>query len=181
VVSKHSDGAIGQKKELDYLLSKLTNQNISKKIFPIIVDEITLSELPECIRYINGLILNAFNVKSCAYQTAVQFFPEKFSEYNKLQWKYPKPGQLLQVCRIDEYMEDELDIGDLLYFRRISPIGLFECYAPKIKGRFWISASNVCISSELNEDNSFEKNNVPEKFRVDAIIEAEKLYFRTKT
>lgn len=181
VVSNHSDGADGQKKELDYFLSKQTNQNISKKIFPVFVDEVALSELPECIRNINGLFLNAFNVKTCAFQTADLFFPEKFTEYNKLQWKYPKPGQLLQVCRTNKYIEDELDIGDILYFRRISPMGLFECYVPKIKGRFWICPSNVCISSEIDEDNSYEKNNVPEKFRIDAIIEAEKQYFKIKT
>ena len=40
-------------------------------------------------------------------------------------------------------IEEYFDIGDKLYFRAVSPIGLFKCYAPKLNKLFWIAPQNV--------------------------------------
>ena len=36
-----------------------------------------------------------------------------------------------------------MTLKDLLYFRRLSPLGLFECYSPKLGDLFWILPENV--------------------------------------
>ena len=42
-----------------------------------------------------------------------------------------------------ENIEEFFELGDVLYFKSISPMGLFECYAPKIEGLFWIAPEYV--------------------------------------
>ncbi len=78
---------------------------------------------------------------------------------------------------MDEIIEQYFDFGDLLYFRRISPLGLFECYSPKINDLFWIYPPNVCLSDIVDEDGTFERENVPQKFRISTMIMAEYHYY----
>ena len=49
----------------------------------------------------------------------------------------------LAVRNIDQGIGEYLTQKDLLYFRRLSPLGLFECYSPKLKALFWILPENV--------------------------------------
>jgi len=180
IFSKHSKNALGQQREFDFVLKQIKGRNINIKIFPIILGDIRFSDLPRNIKHINGLYLNSYNIKTCAFKITNFFFPEIFNEFNKKEWKYPKPGQWLQVCKIDEMIEQYFDIGDLLYFRRISPLGLFECYSPKINDLYWIYPPNVCISSIVDEDGTFEREKVPEKFRITTMIMAEYQYYNKK-
>jgi hypothetical protein len=61
----------------------------------------------------------------------------------------PRPGTWLQVSRLDEVIQHDVALGDKLYFRAISPLGLFECYAPKLQTRFWIEPKNVQVVTDL--------------------------------
>ena len=65
-------------------------------------------------------------------------------------------------------------IGDKLYFRRISPMGLFECYFPKINGLFWISPKNVKRTEIIDEDGLLERENVPLKYRFMTLVDCER-------
>ena len=97
--------------------------------------------------------MDAYNVQSVAQKLAWQLFPDIADAERGEPWKCPKPGQWLEVCRIDRLVEEYFKKGDLLYFRRLSPLGLFECYAPTLNGLFWIGPEDV-RSCDIAKDES---------------------------
>ena len=101
------------------------------------------SELPPVLRQVNGFRLDAHTVASTAHKVARTFFPGLFDDASDRAWHCPKPGQWLEVRHVEPGIERHLARKDLLYFRRLSPMGLFECYSPKLNERFWILPENV--------------------------------------
>jgi len=165
IVSDYTKKAKGQKREITLILKKMINSKFQHIIFPIVMNDFPFSKLPKSISYINGLSLSAFNVKSVALEIAKTFFPELFKKTRSPKWEYPKPCEWLEVCSLDGYIESYCDIGDKLYFRRISPMGLFECYFPKIDGLFWISPKHVKRTEIVDDNGEIEREQVPVKFR----------------
>ena len=143
-VSVHSRDAHGQHRELQRFIEKV-QQNPGKefRLLPIVIGCLSFSELPDVLRRVNGVRLDAHTVESTANQVALTFFPDLFDDARDEPWKCPKPGQWLEVHHVEPGIEKCFTRGDLLYFRRLSPLGLFECYAPKLKGSFWILPENV--------------------------------------
>ena len=174
MVSDYTKKAKGQRRELTLILSKMFRSKFQPIIFPIVINNVPFSKLPKKIKYINGLQLSAFNVKSVALEIANTFFPELFQKSKSPKWEYPKPCEWLEVSCLDGYIEKYCDIGDKLYFRRISPMGLFECYFPKINGLFWISPKNVKRTEIIDEDGLLERENVPLKYRFMTLVDCER-------
>ena len=78
----------------------------------------------------------------------------------------PQPGTWLEVSDLDSVCEEEgLALGDKLYFRVITSLGLFECYAPKLGRRFWIDPENVQAVTDLASVHALEQE-VPAIYRI---------------
>ena len=75
------------------------------------------------------------------------------------------PGDWLKVSNIDEFIGTHVALGDKLYFRTLSPMGLFECYSPKLKELFWIAPENVSISLDFEDDKQSELD-IPKEYKV---------------
>ena len=70
-----------------------------------------------------------------------------------------------KVSNIDEFIGNHMALGDKLYFRTLSPMGLFECYSLKLKGLFWIAPENVSISLDFEDDKQNELD-IPKEYKV---------------
>ena len=175
VASEHSINATGQHRELEIALDRVRQENTPPQFLPIVIDQVRFESLPEALRCINGLRLDTYTIKSTAQEIARRFFPELSTAEKSRDWKYPRPGQWLEVCNLDPWIEEKFDIGDQVYFRRISPLGLFECFSPKLKGLFWFASHNLRISDTLDEDGKLERQIVPRSFRYDASYDFERI------
>jgi len=172
-VSESTVNAEGQSEELKIILSKIKEADISDKILPVVLRDTEFSSLPAELRKINGERLDIYNIKSFARNIVKRFFPELVGEYSNKEWHFPKPGDWLEITELDEQIEGYFDIGDSLYFRRISPIGLFECYSPKINELFWIFHENVKPKID-NLEGLF----VPWEFSISGMVHFERMGYR---
>lgn len=171
VVSKSTADAKGQKQELELALQKFEPHAGSGKIMPVLInDGASFSSLPEVLRNKNGLVLDAWTVKSVAWKIATRAFPRASEEELSRPWKYPTPGQWLVVSCLDDIVAQHFDIGDKLYFRALSPMGLMECYAPKLQDLFWIAPDHVKASSDTEEDKKLEAT-IPRSYTVTGMLE----------
>lgn len=175
VASNHSLDAKGQHRELQLALDRLKAAGVPPRMVPVLIDDIGFLSLPEELSRVNGLRLDAHTVKSTAHDVAKTFFPELVAKEKTQDWKYPKPGQWLEVCNIDQWIEERFDLGDRVYFRRISPLGLFECYSPKLAGLFWFASHNLRATDVVDEDGRLERQDVPWSYRYSASYDFEKL------
>jgi hypothetical protein len=161
VASEDTVAAEGQHRELNLVL----NLKESGSIFPIVTGDLKFSDLPEKIRHINGERLTGNNVKTIAQSIARVFFPQLFLDTMSPKWEYPRPGEWLEISKLDTVIEEYADIGDKVYFRRISPMGLFECYFPRIKSLFWFYPDNLKRTEIIDDDGKMEDEKVPLQYR----------------
>ena len=173
--SRFSKDAQGQHRELALALGKIRTVKANLRAFPVVLDDVGFRHLPAELAAINGVRLDAFSVKSTAFAIARTFFPELLETHKIQEWRYPRPGQWLEVCQIDPWIEEYFDLGDRVYFRRLSPLGLFECYSPSHGGLFWFAPLNLRISDVLDEGLSLEHEKVPRRYRYDTSIECERI------
>jgi hypothetical protein len=164
IVSENTLSAAGQLKELQLALDKIEPLSSADKIMPIFVNGANPAQAPVPLQHKTGPFLGARNVKNVALRVTKRAFPALLESKITEPWKFPVPGEWLKVIDLDDYISDYFDIDDKLYFRRISPMGLFECYAPKIKGLFWIAAENVSPSYDIEEDKDLESA-MPTEFK----------------
>jgi hypothetical protein len=176
IVSEHSIKAAGQQRELETAIELINSTRPDLEIVPVIVGEINFSDIPEPIKHINGLFLDAGNKRSVALEIAKLLSPDILKE--DWGWRYPHPCQWLEVCNLDQWTEEYFDLGDLVYFRRLSPMGLFECYSPKTNELFWFYSDNLRPATFIDEDGSYEREHVPEEFRVSTMLMKE--FFKKK-
>ena len=179
VVSKHTKKSKGQKQELNHAINLITSSHPHISILPIIIGDISFSDVPEQINHINGIHLDIYNIKTVTIQISKTVNPDLSPK--EWEWKYPLPCQWLEVSNLDQWTEEYFDLGDKVYFRRLSPMGLFECYSPKLEGLFWFYSKNLCPSSIVDEDGTYEKEHVPEKYRVSTLLEIERKYYNKIT
>ena len=175
VASKHTLDAKGQHYELQLVIDRLKKTNVGLRMFPVLIDDIGFGGLPEELSHVNGLRLDAYTVKSTAYEIATTFFPELVGTEKSKEWKYPRPGQWLEVCNINHWIEERFDLGDRVYFRRISPLGLFECYSPKLADLFWFAPHNLRATDIVDEDGTLERQDVPQRYRYSASYDFERV------
>lgn len=170
-ISERTNRSEGQIREFD-IASKF-----EKKVFPVIIEPVSfpfiIGRLDQLTR-INGIELNSHNVQSKALEIVRTFFPELDPSKVSSEWKYPKPADWLEVCNLDVYIDADFNLGDEVYFRRISPMGLFECYAPKIDGLFWFWPPNLKPASFVDEERIIEREKVPYKYRISFMFEIER-------
>ena len=152
VISDNTPNASGQQKEIELVFNKIKPITSELRIMPLFIEGAEPSHCPEPLRLQNGEFLNASNIQTIARKIAKHNFPILFERNCNKPWKYPIPGEWFEISDLDGIVEEHFDIGDKLYFRTISPMGLFECYSPKIKGLFWISPENVKRSTEISHD-----------------------------
>ena len=173
--SKETPKAEGQSREINIAL-KHSEKNKDVNILPISIDEPCFSQLPKDIKFINGDTLTAYNVKSIAKAIVNRFFTEN-DKTNIIEWNYPVPGDWLEVVNFDEYVEEDLDIGDKLYFRKISPLGLFECYFPKLNNFYWVCHEHVAKYAGKKDLELLNKS-VPFEFTILNMVEIEERAWR---
>ena len=171
--SVHSRGSTGQHRELQMAVEKIVKhgQKNEFRLLPIVLDDLPFEELPPPLNRVNGVRLNVYNVESMAQKVAQDCFPDLFDTSRDDPWKCPRLGQWLEVCKLDQGIEEYFNRGDLLYFRRLSPLGLFECYSPDLNELFWISPENVRASGNSQD----ECPPVPQQFRYMTSFEYEML------
>ena len=170
VASEYSRDAGGQHRELQKAVEKVRKGGGREfRLLPIVARGVDFSEIPAVLRHINGIRLDAHTVASTAHEVARTFFPDLFDDARDVPWHCPKPGQWLEVHRISPGIERYFVRGDLLYFRRLSPIGLFECYSPKLNGLFWIMPENVRACGIARH----KCPSVPREYRYETSIEHE--------
>jgi len=174
-ISSYTADAQGQKRELEIAFNKIQQTRLETRIFPLALRNTSFSAFPEKLQRINGYRLDAFDVMTIARKISMKFFPELFREQLESEWRYPVPGQWVEVCELDGLIEEYFDIGDQLYFRRISPLGLFECYSPKIKELFWIGSEWVKPSLATGESETEREKQVPYVYQISGMIEIEQL------
>ena len=172
--SKDSPNAKGQHRELGLAMDRILKTKAELRMLPIVIG-VEFGELPDELSRINGLRLDAYTVKSTAYEIATEYFPDLLGAETNREWKCPRPGQWLEVCRIDQWIEEHFDLGDRVYFRRLSPLGLFECYSPKLQGLFWFSPKNLRDSGVADEGGALERENVPNRYRYGTSIDFERI------
>ena len=173
VVSNNTPNAQGQQKELELALDKVKAEAGVGRIFPVIVGDTQFSSLPEKLRYKNGLSLDSHSIKSNALKIAQLVCPDRLDcEMNRL-WKHPIPGEWLEVSNLDTLLEEDFNVGDPLYFRQISPMGLFECYSPSIAGLFWIMPDNVKMATDPNRYETLERS-IPFIYTVGGLLEVQR-------
>lgn len=170
VVSDSTPNASGQQQELELVLNKIEPVTSSSRIIPLFIDGTNPSNYPEPLRQKNGDFLNGGNVKTVARKITKHAFPSLFKQKSEKPWNYPIPGNWLKISNLDGTIEQYFDIGDTLYFRTVSPIGLFECYSPKIEGLFWIAPENVNPFLESEDTKELEKQ-VPHVYTVSGMID----------
>ena len=170
VASENSRDAGGQHRELGMAVEKVRKGGGREfQLLPIVAQGLDFSEIPAELRRINGVRLDAHTVASTAHMVARTFFSDLFENAIDIAWHCPKPGQWLEVHRVEPGIERYLAQGDLLYFRRLSPMGLFECYSPKLNDLFWIMPENVRACG-ISQD---ECPSVPWEYRYMTSIEHE--------
>jgi len=157
-VSAYTENAEGQKRELEIALEKFEELDIINRVFPLALRDTPWSVFPEKLRHINGERLDAYNVKTISFNIASRLFPQLFEEHRAKEWKFPVPGEWLEICGMHEIIEEYFEIGDVLYFKSISPMGLFECFAPKINELFWIAPEYVRPAIVTERIEEIEKN-----------------------
>jgi len=150
MVSSETTTATGQQREL--MLAA------ESKIMPIFTGGAGPKDAPEQLSKINGEFLDAHCVKELAVKVAKHQFPDLFAGQSTQPWRYPLPGEWLEVINLTGNIGRYFDLEDKLYFHSISPIGLFECYAPKIHDLFWIAPENVKPSYDKEKNKELERN-----------------------
>lgn len=175
VASQYSRDAMGQHRELQLVRDRIAKTGSTLRMIPVVVDDVAFNDLPDELRRINGLRLDARTVKSTAHELATMFFPDLVESERHREWKYPLPGQWLEVCNLDQWIEEHFELGDQVYFRRISPLGLFECYSPKLRGLFWFAAHNLRPTGITDEGGELERQRVPKSYRYSASYDFEQV------
>ena len=175
IVSPRTANAEGQDRELELALTKITEGGGEFRMIPIVVHGGRFSDLPEVLRRVNGESLDCYTVSSTACKIAETFFPDLVESSGNEPWKCPRPGQWLEVCHINYTIEEFFEAGDRVYFRRLSPLGLFECYAPKINGLFWFAPQHLKASGIVDEGGALERTEVPHSYRYATSYEYERV------
>lgn len=166
VVSEETSSSDGQQHEL-----KLAHKS---KILPLFIGGIDPKLASEGLGNINGDFLDAHNVKELGLKIVRHQFPDLFQTRMAQPWRYPLPGEWLEVINLNANLSQYFDIGDKLYFRAISPIGLFECYAPRINDCFWIAPENVATSFDKDANKELERD-IPYRYTVMGMIQIDQL------
>lgn len=151
----------GQIKEL--ALSK----KWSRPIVPGWIGDTNRSAVPE-LQTTNGERLGqGYSVRRFAWILITQICPKQSAP-----WLFPKPGDFLKVIKLDNLEKHSVSLYDLMYFRQLSPMGLFECFHVEGNRLFWISPDNVEFAGY-----GFEGPEIPKKYRYGSLAEAQRQWW----
>ncbi len=142
IVSAGSTASAGQQRELNLARDAIRTTRSDLQIIPLALD-VDFQRLPSWLGSINGFVVDRTHVPALACTLAEQMFPEALKLRDAEPWRFPRPGEWLKVIAIDDYIDHHFRVGDEVYFRRISPMGFFECFCPQIDGLFWFYPPNL--------------------------------------
>lgn len=128
LISEHSGEALGQQREFAMCLDRVRREKTTDFIVPLLRDGCRFADLPEQLRAISGEQIDCYNIRTVSQDIAHRFFPSVVGEKYEHGYVCPHPGQWLEIAKVDAHIEDKHSVGDLVYFRQLSPLGLFECY-----------------------------------------------------
>jgi hypothetical protein len=167
LVSNETVSSQGQRKELEMAVRRI-QESYPLKLLPLAVGGVSFSSFPPPLDHTNGARLDGHNVQTVAAEIARRYFPEFVEKWKTAPWHYPIPGQWLEACGLGSALEEYFHLGDKVYFRRLSPMGLFECYAPQIHGLFWFAPENLRPTETPGASDE-----VPREFQILAMIRRE--------
>ena len=144
IVSDASVKSEGQRRELELARDAIRGTNPGLLIVPLAIDG-EFRCLPTWLQGINGFAIHRAHISTVACTLAEQLFAELIEERCKAPWRYPRPGEWLTVIAVDECTDQDFQVGDEVYFRRISPMGFFECFCPQIDDLFWFYSRNLGV------------------------------------
>jgi len=174
--SHNSKKSQGQLKELEIL--KKTDSNPKPALVPVILEGAVKEDLPEQIRNVNYEKLDGYRFSSFTLRIIRAFFPSKSEEYVSNQWLYPRPSDWLEIIELYGDMEQYFNLKDKIYFRKISPLGLLECYSPQINGLYWVPSRTVRIVNMSEEESEARESEIPQEYTILAMIDAEATGFQ---
>lgn len=158
----------GQRRELEIALAAIRDANHPITIVPLVIDDVDFALLPEPLNSTNGFRLERHHAPTIAQRLAEQLYPETLGSQSHV-WRFPRPGEWLEICALDEAIDTRFAVSDRVYFRRISPMGFFECYCPQVHGLFWFLPAN--LRTGLGRDPDLE-DCVPPRYRASRQFEA---------
>lgn len=174
-MSHASGDSAGQKREIDTAVAMMKSAGGEQRILPIVLRDTPYEALPAELRWVNGLQMDAGNVAITAQKIVERFYPRHLEDSSQSPWHFPRPGRWLRVTRLEDRIEEHLAVGDLLCFHAVSPLGLFECYSPKLGTLFWI-IPDVVIDARLSPDEADELDRqTPYEFSTRGRIDIERL------
>ncbi len=167
MLSTDSPSARGQQREFEMCLDRVRATKDADFLVPLILDDdLQFGDLPEELSSINGERLDAFNIRSVTESLAHRYFPTLVGDRFRHGYVCPTPGDWLQIAKFDARIESGFSVGDVLYFRQLSPMGLFECYCPRTGGLTWIDRSNLRPA-----DSHPDSDDVPRVYQVGTLVE----------
>lgn len=180
LASRFTRDSQGQHRELQMALHRMSLAGTPAPLFAIIIleveppycfEDVVYSELPPELRRRHGLTISRGDRHLAAYSVAAEFFPGHVAVETPPPWLFPCPGEWLRVSVLDVALAERFRVGDYVYFRRLSPMGLFDCYCPQTGDLFWFYPHN--LSRVSPRPASAEMPQVPTIYSIDGIREAE--------
>ena len=174
--SHNSKKSQGQLKELD--IWNAANSKQKPTLIPVLLEKTVKEDLPKVIRCLNYEKLEMYNFGSFALRITKKFFSGKAEKFVSNSWFYPRPSDWLEIIDFYGDMERHFELGDQVYFRKISPVGLFECYSPKLKELYWLPSDTVKIVNLSDEERDSKESEIRQEFSILAMIDAEATGFQ---
>ena len=91
---------------------------------------------------------------------------------------YSNPFGWLEGVGLFDGMENCFELGDLLYFRRLSPMVLFECYLTQNEGLYWLPSNTVKLVNLTETEQEERESLVPFIYTISAMIDADHVGFQ---
>ncbi len=174
--SSYSNNSKGQIRELSIVEEcKLEVKPIR---IPVLLRDTKLEDLPVQLQRLNYLRLSIDKINSVTLEIIKTHFPKMSERFRSDNWFYPNPSDWLEVVGLFDVMENCFELGDLLYFRRLSPMGLFECYSPQIEGLYWLPSNTVKLVNLTETEQEERESLVPFIYTISAMIDADHVGFQ---
>jgi len=161
IISEKTETSEGQIRELGLI------KKWKKPTTPVWVGDTPRSVFPEFESISGERVGHGYLVRFFTWKLYNQLYPVPPSV-----WRTPKPGDFLRVIKLDGLEGQDINLDDLMYFRQLSPMGLFECFHVRRSDLFWIIPDNVEFAGY-----GFEEPEVPKKYRYESLIEAQVIWW----
>lgn len=177
LITDNTKAAKGQHREFQlFALAKKTHPDLVQLPLFVTCDESRIPLTCEELQKTNGIKVFPGQYASTAWQIAKAHFPGCLESRN-VPWLFPRPGQWLRVTELPpDWDRIGVHLNDHVYFRRISPAGLFECYIPRTQETGWFVPSDLAFSD--SDPAELPVRQVPLRYQLRTLFRAEDLGMR---